>query len=1669
MNHQDSDFDSVRLRAESGDVEAQLEVGKRYMNGDGVRRNTRTAVKYLENAAAKDNLEAIDLLGDCYRFGEGIDQDEAKAVGLYLRAAEKQYTESQSSLGHCYFNGNGVEQNPIEAVRWFRLAAAKRDVFSLRMLGHCYLNGDGVERDHTRALAYYKKASIDGDKHAQYALGECFRMGDGTSPNYSEALRWYRMAAKQGHPEAAARLRGDEDDLGGTYYPDDVRPDAEAGHPHAQYQLGMYYWLGEGVDEDNREAAKWLELAANQNHADAQLTLAHLYDDGDEVGQDLQKAFDLYERCAKQGHAAAMRVLGEWYMKGKGVVRDEAKGLSFFQSASQTGDHLSILEIGKCHFYGKGTTIDLEAAFRCFRNVAEQDEADSCVADGMMRLGFCLLDGEGCKRNEVEGVRWLIKSTKLDDIEDAENRLGDCYQQGIGVLPDEYAARKWFKQTAEEGSAEGLHQLGRLAESTKTRDPDLVKAYKHYCEAAESGSVDSIAAIGRCLLQGYGTEKDPERAFRLLYQAAKQKNQIAQYWLGVCCEFGFGEPSNVKKAARCYDAAARQGCSKAQVKLAEFYLKGIAVQQNVEFARRWLRFAIKHENSSAYVMLGYLNELGIGGSVDIAKAEQLYRHAMWSGFSFDVDWPRVAKKISDTDTKLWLPTDWFRHGVSRNDPRALKNLGICYLDGIGVPASAEKAIKCFEKSASLGLSTAQENLARCCENGLVEINMKRSNDLHTQAADAGDTRAKYSLGQCFRFGRGVSSDFEKARELLKKAADAGDPDAMLAFGEMLEEKAERSRDLESALRFYRLAKEAGNRAAEPAVRRADVLLREDKRFIPTAVIPDSIDDIGADLLPVVKPLEFFEFTKLRIKNKGIEQRETWICQELADHLGVGLVYDLPRAMQYVMREHIERWGVTMYEALERARDNLLETGVNFEDLDDGVFVCSLGDEYDAARILLENEVRELPVVGQHVAMIPNNSMLIVTGSRDDDGLATMLRLAKTGLKDEQSSAISPLAFRLDEHGWSSWLPQERTKHFDDFRQLRLQCFDQIYAQQCQIIGHNVHVAKCSSFRDSQKQTVHSICEWSEISEMETLLPETEFVRLVCDTKSPDSTRLVITVGWQELERHAGELMEAVELYPPRYRVKQFPARRVLDQLRQVCDSVTVDVVKQDDSRTMRRFRTSRCALYGHKEIELAVDASDEQAVQECPKLVDVLEGLIIDNYRFEPGQTLRYGWSILRFELGPDDLLTLHEPDFESLPVQYVPGVSNSVRHIASQIAMIESFVMPIGEPNFPSMNDEVTVCNRLATADGFVMDRFHEDDDNECADWMISCNDDDHDHHDANEYDVISYYELLLKKPQILDFLAFPPGSTLVVEPGKLQLIEFEDVEGEVSARDDSYLAKTYGWISNESDRSEVDLKEDSESNVEELIGKLEQNELNDDELNELIDCGTSYIEQGNQEEAIRLYTNVIKYGSPNAYVSRMRGVAFEESKRFDKALLDYNHAIELESENTVFLIDRARVSLQLNNYDVAHVDIECALRIDPNCGVAYLNRGSLFNETGNPDQAIADFCRATELLPEEPDAYNEAACVMIAREDVGNRDAERAIKMATTACELSLWQSPYTIDTLAAAFAEIDRFGEAVKWQKRAVELAPSDDVAEYRFRLNLYQNGERLRVTEEHPFFS
>lgn len=107
--------------AEQGNASAQLFLGRMYMMGQGVLKDSHQAIKWFKASASQGNAEAQFFLGTMYLLPQ---KDIAEGVKWLRLSAEQGQQDAQLILGKAYLQGaKELPRDPVQAEMWLRLAA----------------------------------------------------------------------------------------------------------------------------------------------------------------------------------------------------------------------------------------------------------------------------------------------------------------------------------------------------------------------------------------------------------------------------------------------------------------------------------------------------------------------------------------------------------------------------------------------------------------------------------------------------------------------------------------------------------------------------------------------------------------------------------------------------------------------------------------------------------------------------------------------------------------------------------------------------------------------------------------------------------------------------------------------------------------------------------------------------------------------------------------------------------------------------------------------------------------------------------------------------------------------------------------------------------------------------------------------------------------------------------------------------------------------------------------------------------------------------------------------------------------------------------------------------------------------------------------------------------
>ena len=228
------------------------------------------------------------------------------------------YTSASEAVRSAARDLNGGDR--VGAIPALEFAAKQGHPLAQWKLGRMYASGDGVPPDDLKAFEYFSKIA---DDHADEAPDSPHAA---VVSNAFVALGTYFL-----------------DGIKGTYVKRNVGRAHEMfhyaasyfGNPDAQYNLARLYLDGKGVAPDARQAARWLNLAAEKSHAPAQALLGHLLITG-QPGVPRQRPLGLmWLTLARQsaGSGAQDQWISELYEKGSEAASesDRQRALSYVE------------------------------------------------------------------------------------------------------------------------------------------------------------------------------------------------------------------------------------------------------------------------------------------------------------------------------------------------------------------------------------------------------------------------------------------------------------------------------------------------------------------------------------------------------------------------------------------------------------------------------------------------------------------------------------------------------------------------------------------------------------------------------------------------------------------------------------------------------------------------------------------------------------------------------------------------------------------------------------------------------------------------------------------------------------------------------------------------------------------------------------------------------------------------------------------------------------------------------------------------------------------------------------------------------------------------------------------------------------------------------------------
>lgn len=188
----------------------------------------------------------------------------------------------------------------------------------------------------------YNSINTPENAIAQYELANSFDDGGSAELDYKRAAELFKLSADQGYADA-------------------------------QNALGLMYYYGQGVEENNVKAAESYEKAAAQGNKYAQYNLAEMYVDELGVKQDYKVAAELYQKAVDQEYAPAQYSFGLMFEYGNGVKKNNKKAVELYQKAANQNDNDALYRLATIYKEGKIVELNYSKAIALYKKISEPD------------------------------------------------------------------------------------------------------------------------------------------------------------------------------------------------------------------------------------------------------------------------------------------------------------------------------------------------------------------------------------------------------------------------------------------------------------------------------------------------------------------------------------------------------------------------------------------------------------------------------------------------------------------------------------------------------------------------------------------------------------------------------------------------------------------------------------------------------------------------------------------------------------------------------------------------------------------------------------------------------------------------------------------------------------------------------------------------------------------------------------------------------------------------------------------------------------------------------------------------------------------------------------------------------------------------------------------------
>jgi TPR repeat protein len=193
-----------------------------------------------------------------------------------------------------------------------------------------------------------------------------------------------------------------------------------------------------GLPPDLVKKIHHLRKGAEAGRWDAIIDLARHLIAGEGLERNPEEAYALLIRAAEEGSEESVELVGQLYAEGLGVPKSLPDAIYWMQIGSDEGSHRAEIMLESLRKNGQLPDPDqYPKNFAELLELARKDRPAACYEAGVFYLR-----GQGVRKNEPEGARWILRAAELGHPR-AQWHIADILEAGRYVPRDAEAAARW--------------------------------------------------------------------------------------------------------------------------------------------------------------------------------------------------------------------------------------------------------------------------------------------------------------------------------------------------------------------------------------------------------------------------------------------------------------------------------------------------------------------------------------------------------------------------------------------------------------------------------------------------------------------------------------------------------------------------------------------------------------------------------------------------------------------------------------------------------------------------------------------------------------------------------------------------------------------------------------------------------------------------------------------------------------------------------------------------------------------------------------------------------------------------------------------------------------------------------------------------------------------------